>query len=114
MIYQTEKSLGDLGDKIGADEKSKIEAAVADLKKALEGGNVEEIKAKNEALKQASYKLAEEVYKQQAAEQGAGAGPDMGAGPGGFDDADRGGADAGSQSSGDDSAEDADYEVVDE
>ncbi|MBN2626697.1 MAG: molecular chaperone DnaK [Spirochaetales bacterium] len=107
MIYQTEKSLSDLGDKVDAGEKSKIEAAIADLKKALEGGNVEEIKAKNEALKQASYKLAEEVYKQQAAEQGApgadGAGPDMG------------GADSGQSSGSDDnSAEDADYEVVDE
>ena len=110
MIYQTEKSLGELGDKIGADEKSKIEAGIADLKKALEGGDLEDIKAKNEALKQASYKLAEEVYKQQAAQQGGEAGPDMGAGAG----PDMGGADMGGQSSSDDSAEDADYEVVDE
>jgi molecular chaperone DnaK len=110
MIYQTEKSLGDLGDKIGADEKGKIEEAVAVLKTALEGGNLEEIKAKTEELKQASYKLAEEVYKQQAAEQGAG--PDMGAGAG--PDMGNAGADMGGQYSGDDSAEDADYEVVDE
>ncbi|MDC7220237.1 MAG: molecular chaperone DnaK [Spirochaetales bacterium] len=112
MIYQTEKSMTDLGDKIDADEKAKIEAAIAALKTALEGGNLEEIKAKNEELKQASYKLAEEVYKQQAAEQGAGAGPDMGAGPG--PDMGAAGADMGGQPSGDDSAEDADYEVVDE
>jgi molecular chaperone DnaK len=107
MIYQTEKSLTDLGDKIPEEEKSKIEAAVAELKKALESGNTEEIKAKNEALKQASHKLAEEVYKQQAAEQGAGQGaePDMGG-----DGTDGKGQD----SSKDDSAEDADYEVVDE
>ena len=111
MIYQTEKSLGELGDKISADEKSKIEAAISDLKKALEGGELENIKAKNEALKQASYKLAEEVYKQQAGQQAGGAGPDMGAGAG--PGPDMGGA--GEQSSSDDnSAEDADYEVVDE
>ncbi|MDO5774175.1 MAG: Hsp70 family protein, partial [Spirochaetales bacterium] len=73
LVYQTEKSLKDLGDKINGAEKQKVEDAVADLKKAIEGGNTDDIKAKTEALKQASYKIAEEVYKQQAAQQQQGA-----------------------------------------
>ena len=71
LIYTTEKSLKDYGDKISADDRTKIEEAVADLRKALESGNVEEIKSKSEALKQASYKLAEEVYKTASQESGA-------------------------------------------
>ena len=60
MIYQTEKALKDMGDKVGSADKDKIEAAVAALKKEIEGGNLENIKAKTEELKQASYKIAEE------------------------------------------------------
>ena len=108
MIYSTEKNLKDLGDKVNAADKSKTEEAIADLRKALEGGDIETIKGKTEALKQVSYKIAEEIYKQQAAQQGAqpGGPQDPGAGPG-----------AGPQSSGGEntkSAEDADYEVVDD
>lgn len=98
LIYTTEKSLKDLGDKVNADDRSRIEAAVADLKKAMEGTDVEAIKSKTEALKQASYKLAEEMYKN-AAPQG-----DSGAA----------GASSGSTDSGTRSAEDVDYEVVDD
>ncbi len=71
LIYATEKSLKDLGDKVDSAEKQKIEAAIADLKKAMEADNVEDIKAKTEALKQSSYKIAEELYKQQGAQAGA-------------------------------------------
>ena len=67
LIYATEKSLKDLGDKVSGGDKQKIEDAIADLKKSLESENTEDIKAKTEALKQASYKIAEEVYKQQSA-----------------------------------------------
>ncbi len=73
MIYATEKSLKELGDKVDSAEKQKIEDAIASLRKALEGDNVEEIKAKTEELKNASYKIAEELYKQQAAQGGASA-----------------------------------------
>ena len=110
LIYATEKSVKELGDKVNAADKQAIDDAVAALKKALESDNTEDIKAKTESLKQASYKIAEEVYKQQAAQQGAAGaqpGPDAGA------DA---GANAGSGSkSGFDkgSAEDVDYEVHD-
>ena len=111
MIYQTEKALKDMGDKVGSADKDKIEAAVAALKKEIEGGNLENIKAKTEELKQASYKIAEEMYKQQGASgQGTqGAGPDMGgAGPEGF--AGSGKASGSGPNKG--SADDVDYEVV--
>jgi molecular chaperone DnaK len=62
LVYQTEKSLGELGDKIDADEKKKIEDGVAALKKTMEGGDAEAIKKASEALTQASHKLAEAVY----------------------------------------------------
>ena len=62
MVYQTEKSLSEFGDKIDADEKKKIEDAVAALKKTMEGDDAEAIKKSNEELMQASHKLAEAVY----------------------------------------------------
>jgi molecular chaperone DnaK len=99
MIYTVEKSLKELGDKVSSGDKSKIDEAAADLRKALEGEDVETIKAKIEALKQASYKIAEEMYKQSGAQAGpgeAGPNPDN---PGGSNTK---------------NAEDADYEVVDD
>ncbi|MBQ4331016.1 MAG: Hsp70 family protein, partial [Spirochaetaceae bacterium] len=110
LVYATEKSMGELGDKVNGADKQKIDDAIAALKRALEGDNVEEIKAKTEELKQASYKIAEEVYKQQQA-AGAGTGPDMGgAGP------DMGGAagNAGGTGPNKGTAEDVSYEVVDD
>ncbi|HRJ12954.1 MAG TPA: Hsp70 family protein, partial [Alphaproteobacteria bacterium] len=65
LIYATEKSLKDLADKLPADEKTKVEDAIADLRKALENDEVEEIKAKTETLAQASMKLGELLYKAQ-------------------------------------------------
>ena len=73
MVYQTEKALKENEDKIDAETKSGIEAAVAELKTAMEGDDVEAIKAKTEALTQASHKLAEAMYQQQAAGGEAGA-----------------------------------------
>ncbi len=102
LLYSTEKSLKDYGDKISDDEKAKIESAMEDLKSAMASDTVEEIKAKTEALQQAAYKLAEEMYKATAAQQGA------------ADDAGAGTADTGeSGPKSDDGVEDADYEVVD-
>ena len=63
LINATEKSLKEIGDKISADDKSKIEAALNELKEALKSDNLDNIKANAEALKQASYKMAEELYK---------------------------------------------------
>ncbi|GFO65924.1 molecular chaperone DnaK [Geomonas paludis] len=68
LIYSTEKSLNEFGDKIDASEKQKIEEGIAGLKKALEGADADEIKKASETLMQASHKLAEAVYaKAQAA-----------------------------------------------
>jgi len=105
MIYATEKNIKELGDKINASDKSKVEEAIADLRKALEGGDIENIKSKTEALKQVSYKIAEEVYKQ------------TGAQPGGSASGPSGGPSSGSTTGASDNtkgAEDADYEVVDD
>ena len=105
LVYATEKSMNELGDKVAPADKQKIDDAVAALKQALSGDDVEAIKAKTEELKQASYKIAEEVYKQQ---QAAGAtGGDMGG-----TDATSSANDAGTSAKG--SADDVDYEVVDD
>ena len=107
MVYSTEKNIAELGDKVNPEDKSKAEEAVAELKKALEGGDTEAIKEKTEQLKQVSYKIAEEVYKQTGAQPEAGAEGFTGAE--GFAGQDPGGA--GENTKG---AEDADYEVVDD
>ena len=115
LVYQSEKSLKDYGDKISADDKAKIEAAIKELKDAIASNNIEEMKKKTESLKQASYKLAEEIYKAQGAQAGAGAGA-AGANPGaGAGDS---GANAGSSNAGSKfdkgSADDVQYEVHDD
>ncbi len=98
MIYQTEKTLKEMGDKVNAADKQRIEEAVAALKKSLEGGDTTDIKSKTEALQQAAYKIAEEMYKQQGAQAGA-----AGAGATG------GAAESGPTKG---TADDVDYEVV--
>ena len=114
LVYSTEKTLKDMGDKVSAGDKSSIEAALNDLKEALKGDNIEDIKKKTETLKQASYKIAEEMYKAQAAQQGA-AGAAGGAGNA---NAGSGAGNAGSagSSAGFDkgSADDVEYEVHDD
>ena len=92
LIYTTEKSIKDLGDKVDDATKANIEAAVADLKKAIENNDVEDIKQKSEALTQVSHKLAEAMY-QNASQSGdqanpGGSGPDTGAGTGSNPDED--------------------------
>ncbi|MBT3312668.1 MAG: molecular chaperone DnaK, partial [Desulfobacteraceae bacterium] len=66
MIYQTEKSIKELGDKIDEETKTNVENAISNLKTAMEGEDAEQIKQLNEELTQASHKLAEEMYKQSA------------------------------------------------
>jgi molecular chaperone DnaK len=80
LIHSTEKSIKELGDKVGAADKTAIESAVADLKAAMTADNVDEIKAKSTALAQAALKLGEAVYGGQA---GAAAGEGDGGGSGG-------------------------------
>ena len=92
LCYSTEQTLNELGDKVSADVKSKAEAAIADAKKALEGSDVEAIKAAGESLQSVAYELAQVVYAdaQQQTNGAAGAQP------------------------ADDDVVDADYEVVDD
>ena len=92
LCYSTEQTLNELGDKVSADVKSKAEAAIADAKKALEGSDVEAIKAAGESLQSVAYELAQVVYTdaQQQTDGAAGAQP------------------------ADDDVVDADYEVVDD
>ena len=65
LVFSTEKSLKEHGDKISADEKKAIEDGIADLKKSLEGTDVEDVKKKTQNLIQVSMKLGEAVYKSQ-------------------------------------------------
>ncbi len=73
LVYSTEKSLKELGDKVPAEDRTAIESAIADLKGVMEGGDAATIKAKTEALAQVSMKLGEHLYKA-AQEQAAAAG----------------------------------------
>ena len=64
MIFQCEKTLGELGDKIDAGEKASVQAAIDKLKETVKGGNTDAIKADTEALQQAFYAVSEKLYKQ--------------------------------------------------
>ena len=100
MVFQTEKALGELGDKVDAGEKADVEAKMNALKEALKGTDIEAIKAKQEELQKAFYAISEKVYKQAAeAQQAAGQQPGAGA-------AGNGG------STGDDGVVDADFKEV--
>jgi molecular chaperone DnaK len=85
LIHSTQKSLAELGDKAPPADKEAAEAAIAELKTAIEGGDAEQIKEKTTALAQAAMKIGEAMYKQaggNAADAGAGAGPDTSDNPG--------------------------------
>ena len=99
LIYGTEKSIADLGDKLDAATKSDIEGKIEALKKVMDGSDLEGIKAASEELSRASHKLAEQLY-QQSQQGQPGAGPEAG--------------DAGHAGSakGDDDVVDADYTEV--
>jgi molecular chaperone DnaK len=107
LIYQTEKNLTDHGDKIGAEDKTKIQDAVAALKKAMEGTDPEAIESATQTLTTASHKLAEEMYKKASASAATGSGPD---GAGGHGAA--GGTGAGETKT-DEKVVDAEFEEVD-
>ncbi len=73
LIGATEQTLNELGDKVPADAKTEAESAIAEAKSALEGTDLEAIKAATERMQQAGYKLAEVVYSTEGAQAGAGA-----------------------------------------
>jgi molecular chaperone DnaK len=70
MIHSVKKSLGEYGDKLDADEKSKIETALKDAEEALKSDDKQEIDAKTQVLTEASHKLAEKMYAQEQAQAG--------------------------------------------
>ncbi len=80
MVYQTEKALSELGDKISEDEKKDVESACEALKEAVKSDNIENIKAKQETLQQKFYAISEKIYKAAAEAQQAAGGADAGAG----------------------------------
>ena len=108
MVYQSEKTLGEVGDKIPADEKAKVQAGVDKLKETLKGDDTAAIKAATDELTQLFYQMSEKLYQgtnpQGGAQGGYGAGPDMG------NMGNMGGQGAGPQGN----VYDADYKVVDE
>jgi molecular chaperone DnaK len=120
LIYSTEKTLKEHGDKVSDDEKKTIKEKMEKLKESLTSETVEPINQAKEELQQASHKLAEEMYKQAAAEQQAagetaGAQPDMGADAGEGEGADQQpGGESETQEKPGDGAVDADFEVVDD
>ena len=67
VVYQTEKTMKDLGDKINEDEKTEINAKIDALKESLKGSDIEDIKAKQKELEEKLYKMSEELYKNAAA-----------------------------------------------
>ncbi|RIL08795.1 MAG: molecular chaperone DnaK, partial [Proteobacteria bacterium] len=69
LIYSTEKSLGEISEKLSADDKGKINTALEDAKKALESGDLESIKKASEELNRASHRISEEIYKKATAGQ---------------------------------------------
>ena len=74
LVYNSEKTLKELGDKISGEEKAKVETEIDNVKKALEGTNVENIKQATEKLTTAFYEISEKLYKQASAAQGTTAG----------------------------------------
>ena len=79
LVFQTEKTLNELGDKVDAAKKAEVESKLAELKEALKGTDIESIKAKQEAVQMAFYAISEELYTNAQAAQGAQPGADAGA-----------------------------------
>ncbi len=99
MVYQTEKNLKEMGDKLSAEDKAKLETAVGRVKEALKSDNVEEIKSATQALSQVWNEMATKMYQEAQAQGGAEAGQEQ----------------AKSEAGGkDEKVEEADFEVVDD
>ena len=109
LIYETEKNMKELESSLSEEEKNDINAAKDDLSKALEANNIDDIKAKTEALTEKFHTISAKMYQQAQAAGATGADPNMGAAGA----AGAGAADAGAQPK-DDNVVDADYEVVDD
>ncbi len=101
QVYQTEKQLTEMGDKVSEDAKAKVEAAVERVKEALKGSSSDEIKSATEALTQVWHQVANELYQQASAQPGGEPGQEAGPQPEG-------------EPQKDDTAVDAEFEVVDD
>jgi molecular chaperone DnaK len=114
LVYQTEKTLKEYGEKISPDDRANIEREIENVKKAMNEGDTEQIKQTTETLTQASYKISETMYREAASQQASG----QGAGPGGAEGTETEQDTSGAQGAGAKEAEedvvDAEYEVVDE
>jgi molecular chaperone DnaK len=102
LMYSTDKSLKDYGSKVSEEDRAAIQAAIEELRTVLGGADIALVRARTDALKQAAYKLAEEVYRAGSASPSGQPGAAADGGGGG----DGGAAEGAPQ--------DADYEVVDE
>ena len=102
LVFQTEKTLKDLGDKVNADDKTKIEAEIENVKSALGGEDSDMIKTATDKLSEVSYEIFGKVYNQAEAQAGAPGGAEAGAGA------------PGQEAPPEDDVVDADYEVVDD
>ena len=98
MVYETEKALKEVGEKISAEDKAKVESALEAVKKTLEGNDTEEMKKATEELTNAFHVVSQKMYEQAAAEQGAPQGEEQ----------------QGTGNANKENVVDADYEVVDE
>ena len=107
MVYQTEKTLSESGDKLDPSDKSEVESKLGALKTALTGTDTAAIKSATEELTQAFYKISEKLYQQAGGAQGAGFDPNQ---AGGY----TGGAQGGQSGQGGQDYYDADYTVVDD
>ncbi|MFP4418398.1 MAG: Hsp70 family protein, partial [Chitinispirillaceae bacterium] len=110
LIFQTEKTLSEAGDKISDEDKSKITSALEDLKEKVKGEDIQAIKDSMDALMKSSHKMAEEMYKQAQAQGGAG-GAQQGAQAGAGGDQQ---AEQSSDKDKGDGAVEADFEEVDD
>ena len=109
LVYETEKTMKELGDKIAESDKSRINAEVENVKSALNGSDSEAIKAATEKLTEVSYEVFGKIYQQQAQQNGGAAGFDPNAGAAGSGN----NGSSNSSNGNDDGVVDADYEVVD-
>ncbi len=111
LVYATEKSLKDYGDKVSATDRTNIESELNNLKEAIKNKHEERIKKGIESLQKASHKLAEEVYKASAAQQ---AGQTAGAGGGGYQSSSESGGQKQTQGGNKDDIIDADFKAEDD
>jgi molecular chaperone DnaK len=102
LIYNTEKTLREFGDKVSSEDRKRIEAAISDLRSVMDSRDAAKIREKTEVLKQAAFRISEEVYRQAQQRSGGSTGSSQSSGS------------SGTKTSTKSNVEDVDYEVVDD